>query len=77
MKQQLPGALLVRGPLRKQADIDARLACLVLDILTCLEELCFTVSDKELTEPEKNVQTVRRLFEYLLEVLTGKVAACR
>jgi hypothetical protein len=45
--------------------------------LTCLEELCFTVSDKELTEPEKNVQTVRRLFEYLLEVLTGKVAAYR
>jgi hypothetical protein len=45
--------------------------------LTCLEELCFTVSDKELTEPEKNVQTVRRLFEYLLEVLTGKVVAWR
>jgi len=47
---------------------------LLPDILTCLEELSFTVSEKELTEPEKNVQSVRRLFEYLLEVLTGEAA---
>jgi hypothetical protein len=47
---------------------------MVPDILTCLEELSFTVSEKELTEPEKNVQSVRRLFEYLLEVLTGEAA---
>jgi len=43
----------------------------VKDILTCLAELYFTISEDELVHCDKHVPTVRRLFEYLLEVLAG------
>mmetsp|Transcript_61446 Transcript_61446/g.139091 ORF Transcript_61446/g.139091 Transcript_61446/m.139091 type:complete len:502 (-) Transcript_61446:292-1797(-) len=43
----------------------------VKDILTCLGELYFTISEEELTHCEKHALTIRRLFEALLEVLAG------
>lgn len=47
------------------------MCCVFLAIKLLLDELYFSVTEDELKNCEKNVNTVRRLFEYLLEVLAG------
>jgi len=43
----------------------------VKEILTCLAELNFSISEEELLHCDKHVATVRRIFENLLEALSG------
>lgn len=41
------------------------------EIVTCLEELYFETSEDLIVHCDKNAQDVRRLFEHLLEILSG------
>lgn len=48
-----------------------KLIQLATEIISCLGELNFKITDDELKNCGKNVDTIRRLFEYLLDLLIG------
>jgi len=43
----------------------------ILDILECVNELHFSISEDQLVHCDTKVPTMRRLFEFLLEILGG------